>query len=106
MIVCTFKQLNDALTPLHQGDKAAIDRLHDIWKMGAPLPDSLVRDPRHFDERIDQPGNIVQRVVLPTQLVGWIMEVSKARGFAYTERQAYNMAIGRIDLGLDEWPVG
>ncbi len=97
----TFAALRDAMLPLHQGDKALIDRLHDVWRLGAPSPGSWVRDPAHFDERSEQVGNYVARLILPTKLATWIVEVSAIRGYPFHMRQALNIVYGRADYGFD-----
>jgi hypothetical protein len=94
-IMCTFFQLSAALEALHQGDKSDVARLHDIWKMGAPTPDSIIRNPREYDERKRQAGNVEKRIVFPSALVQWIQDVSARRGFPYNERQALAIALGK-----------
>lgn len=94
-IICTFHELAAALEPLHQGDKADISRLHDIWRLGAPTPDSIIRNPKDYDERKRQRGNLEKRIVFPTTLVQWIQDVSARRGFPYNEKQALALAEGK-----------
>lgn len=91
----TFYELVQATRALHQDDPAYVARLHDVWKRGAPTPDSILRDPRRYDERLIQPGNIEKRVILPSALAEWIMDASAARGFPYSREQALAMTQGR-----------
>lgn len=94
-----FWQLEAAMHPLHLGNPALVDRLHDVWKLGAPSPDSFNFEPAHFDERKPSEQGRVRRLILPTALAAWIVEVSAARGFPYTPRQALNLVEGRADYG-------
>ena len=100
-LLVPFRELLEALAPLHLYEKAYVDRLHDVWKLGAPTPDSIIRDPRAYDERQRQPGNVEKRIVFPTPLAQWIVEVSTARGMPYTMRQALGIANGEADYGLE-----
>lgn len=93
-LICTFKQLSDALFDLHLGHQADIDRLHDLWKLGAPTPDSIIRNPKGYDERKAQPGNLEKRIIVPTALTQWIMDVSTRRGMPLTAEQAAALASG------------
>ena len=100
-LLVTFVELLEALAPLHLHEKAYVDRLHDVWKQGAPTPDSIIRDPRAYDERKRQPGNVEKRIVFPTPLAQWVVETSTARGMPLTMRQALNMVNGKADYGLE-----
>lgn len=100
-LVVSWLDLYNALFDLHKGAKVYVDQLHDIWKFGAPSPDSIIRDPRHYDERLRQRGNVEKRVVFPTPLARWIEQTSAAWGHPYTHRQAMNMLYGVPDYGLD-----
>ncbi len=94
-LVVTFVELRDALAPLHLGRKSWVDSLHDVWKQGAPSPDSRVLVPDGYDERQTRPGNVEKRLVLPTPLAGWIVQVSAARGMPYTLAQALSVVAGQ-----------
>lgn len=100
LIVCRFDELSAAMFPLHGGDVDKIASLHDVWKLGAPSPESIVIDPRKFDERIDQRkiGNVVRRNVFPFQLAQWIVDMSKLRGHEYSLRQALDALRGKVSL--------
>lgn len=100
-IIATFVDLAAATAALHMNERRHLDTLHDVWKKGAPTPDSIVRDPKDYDERGTQVGNHVKRIVLPTMLASWIQDVSAARGMPLDYRQALNMAHGRADYGFD-----
>lgn len=101
-VFVTFRALVIVLYDLHLGQKAPIDRLHDVWKLGAPSPDSIVRDPRHYDERVRQAGNVEKRLLLPEPLAQWIEEASAARGMPLSSRQAMNMVFGEADYELEK----
>lgn len=101
-LIVTFYDLTALFEPLHQRDAGDIARLHDIWMQGAPTPDTRILNPKHYDERKRQPGNYEKRIVFPPLLAQWVMDVSKRRGFPYTERQVYNMLAGRADYGFDQ----
>ena len=53
VIMCQFWELVRDTEVLHQGDKDAIDRLHDIWRQGMPTPESIIlaHEYKGFDER-------------------------------------------------------
>lgn len=102
VMMCSFMQLVDATQSLHLGDRAHINRLHDVWKLGALTPDSVVKGHEYLgmDERQQQRHVRVRRIVLPSKLAEWMVDVSKARGMPYTYSQAYNIACGREDYGM------
>lgn len=58
--------------------------LHDVWKCGAPTPRSRTAL-RRYDERIVQAGVEIERVVFPTKLRAWVMDVARERGIEMTE---------------------
>lgn len=95
-LVLTWRELWEIMLPLHQREKAVLDSLHDIWKQGAPSPDSRILRPTHFDERLPQAGNVVKRLVLPTPLRKWIVEVSARRGYPYSDAQAAALLAGEV----------
>jgi hypothetical protein len=76
----TFRALAAALEPLHLWNKADVDRLHDIWKMAAPSPNSIIRNPTGYDPRLRQLGNVEKRLLLPTPLGQWVVDVTTRRG--------------------------
>lgn len=98
-LVTSFPDLCKALEALHRWEKARVASLHDVWLQGAPSPDSIIRVPAHFDERKRQPGNVVKRIVFPTPLAQWIVDVSAARGMPLTMRQGLAMVEGKEDYG-------
>ena len=101
-VICTFRMLSFALAPLHVWNLADVDRLHDVWKMGAPTPDSIVRNPVGYDPRKAQQGNVEKRIVLPSALEQWVQDVATRRGISATYEQAAGLidALGRgFDAG-------
>jgi hypothetical protein len=87
----TWRELLLATYPLHQMRKADVDRLHDVWKKGAPSPGSIVRNPKGYDERLAQAGNFEARLVFPKLLVKWVLETANAKGMNVTERDVRRM---------------
>jgi hypothetical protein len=98
----SFVDLYGMFAPLHMGVKKHVDTLSDVWKMGAPSPTSIIRNPKGYDERKVQPGNVEKRLLMYIPMAKWITEVSAERGMPYTMRQALNMLEGKADYGLDE----
>lgn len=90
----TFYQLSFALQRLHMGEQRHINTLHDVWLRGAPSPDSIVRNPKGYDPRVPQAGNVEKRLLLPKQISAWVEDVAKARGIACTPEQALTMIQG------------
>ena len=101
-IICTFIELARSLEPLHQNDRAMLADLQDIFKMGAPTPGSIIRNPRNYDERQQQDGNYVQRIVFPTVLAKWIYDAANKRGIPLQWFEAYNVAMGRSSYEIPE----
>lgn len=79
-LIITFHELSRNLAPLHQWHKADVDNLHDIWVKGAPTPNSIVRNPVGYDPRKFQPGNYEARIVIPSMLTQWVIDVCQRRG--------------------------
>ncbi len=95
-LTVTWRELCLAMAALHLFEKADVDALHDVWKFGAPLPESRVLNPVGYDERKAQRGNYEARVVFPMMLAKWIMDVSNRRGFPYNEAQAIALTQGQV----------
>ena len=74
-IAISFFQLAYAMRSVHQWHKPDVDRLHDIWKQGAPTPDSRLLDIKNYDPRKVQAGNVEKRIVLPTAFATWFKDV-------------------------------
>lgn len=100
-VFVSFVDMYGMFAPLHMGVKAHVDTLHDIWLMGAPSPNSIVLSPKGYDPRVMRPGDFECRLLMYIPLSQWIVDVSAARGFPYTVRQALNMLEGKADYGLD-----
>ena len=98
----SFVDLYGMFAPLHMGQKVHVDALHDCWLMGAPSPDSIVRNPKGYDPRKVQKGNDERRLLMYIPVAKWIVDVSTARSFPYTLKQALNILEGHADYGLDE----
>lgn len=98
----SFVDMYGIFAPLHMGVKKYVDGLSDIWKMGAPSPHSIIRNPKGYDERKVQPGNVEKRLLMYIPLAQWIVDVSTERGMPYTLKQAMNILMGKADYGFDE----
>jgi hypothetical protein len=79
-IIATFPELFYAMKTLHRFQKKHVDNLHDIWKRGAPTPNSRVKYTKGYDPRKSQPGNYEARIVFPTLLSKWIQETAHEIG--------------------------
>jgi hypothetical protein len=64
-LIMTYKQLEKALLPYCYAYKWGRDTIHDLWKMGAPMPDG---------------GGA--RLILPAQLRIWLSDVLTAQGLS------------------------
>lgn len=100
-VVVSFRALAAATAVFHHWERRWLDALHDVWKRGAPTPDSIIRHPQGYDERQDQPGNTVTHIIPPPLLAQWLHDVSAARGMPLDMRQCLNMTQGKTDLALD-----
>lgn len=81
----TWLQLYAITIPVHRNDGGAVKRLHDIWKVGAPSPQSRIQHTRGYDERKYTPGNYEARLVFPKLLMVWVKEESQRQGLAITD---------------------
>jgi len=100
-LFCTWLELCKAMEPLHQGNPADVNRLHDVWLDGVPAPEYKVAiQGARFDERTPRPGDHFKHIISPLPLAKWIQEVSARRGFPYSERQSVAIAMGEIDTGF------
>lgn len=81
-IICTYYDLAWALNPVHMFNKADMNRLHDVWKMGAPVPSSRIMQPKIYDPRIPQQhlGNVEKRIILRKPLAEWTQDVLQRNG--------------------------
>lgn len=93
VLICTFRELAYSLKVIHQWRKADVDRLHDVWKRGAPTPDSIVRNPKGYDPRKNQPGNVEKRIVIPNALSEWVADTATRHGQAISPTDAVQLVI-------------
>lgn len=86
---------------LHLWQKERVNELHDIWLRGAVTPTSRVLNPKHYDPRKVQPGNLEQRIVFPNLLLKWVRERAGAMGVQIQDEQALFLVsrVGRILAG-------
>ena len=83
MMQTNFNDLLKAFN--HLGlSRAEQARLHDVWKLGAPTPDSIIRDPKTYDERR---VNTVTRIFPGSWLHPAIREIADRRGIPLTQSE-------------------
>ena len=100
-LICTWLEAFKVFEPLHQGHKADIERLHDIFASSMPAPTWTVAVPgKVFDERNPKPGDNLAVVWNPLALIAWVKETSAKRGFPYNDRQSANLINGVEDYGF------
>lgn len=71
--IVTYAQLRKVLLPLCHGWTWAEDAMHDLWKMGAPVPVNPLpgQRPQDIEEK---------RILLPNQFIKWWHEVQQRMG--------------------------
>jgi hypothetical protein len=94
-LTLTWLELVQLTAPLHLFIKAEMDALHDVWKMGAPIPQSRILSPVGYDERKVQRGNYEARIIFPNSLAKWIVDVSARRGIPCDWMQAIAITQGQ-----------
>lgn len=67
-LILTYPELEAVVWPLVQFDAWGKDTIGDLWRMGAPTPQSIP----------NKPGE--KRVVFPGQLMKWISDVLTRKG--------------------------
>lgn len=73
--IVTFEELKRVLGPyLKIAGPSAILELHDLWKMGAPTPDS-------------GPGRVEKRILLPSQFNKWWNDLMRRYGMALSAKE-------------------
>ncbi len=65
-LIMTYPQLEAVLLPLTIGYAWGMDTIHDLWKIGAPTPDSTP-----ISEK---------RIIFPGQLIKWLDDVLTRQG--------------------------
>lgn len=66
----TIAELRAKLLPLTFGYKWGEDAIHDLWKLGAPVPVN--------------PGEAERRILLPKQFEKWFNDVAERKGLDTT----------------------
>lgn len=89
-IICSFYALCGSLQAIHLNVKADVDRLHDVWLIGAPVPSSRIMQPKIYDPRKPQAkqGNVEKRIVFPNLLAMWIKDCLERSGKEITLDEA------------------
>lgn len=67
-LIVTYQELRQKLLPITAGYKWGEGTILDLWKMGAPTPDSMIGS---YSER---------RIVFPGQLATWLADVLERQG--------------------------
>jgi len=83
MLVTSYSDLLTVFSHLVLS-RAEQANLHDVWKLGAPSPDSIIRNPKEYDERIT---HTVKRIIPGVWLHPFIREVSDRRGIPLTQSE-------------------
>jgi hypothetical protein len=96
----SFERLSLAMSPLHRWHTGPLARLHDVWLLGAPTPQSKVLT-KTYDERLPQAGVFIERVILPSQLESWIYDTATLHSIPITREQAKAVANG--DVSALKW---
>ena len=65
-LIMTYQELETVLMPLTIGYKWGRETIHDLWKIGAPTPDST---PAHE-----------KRIIFPSKLASWLGDVLERQG--------------------------
>lgn len=86
-VIASYRQLCYALRVLHMWNEADLKRLHDIYVLGAPTPNSRMLL-KTMDVRKVQPGNVEYRLILPKKLEAWVEDICKRRGITYQPGEA------------------
>jgi len=74
--IVSFAQLRATLLPVVSGFAWAEDSLHDLWKLGAPIP--------------GQPGQAERRILLPQKFLAWWGEVQQRMGVSTPGEMIYS----------------
>ena len=99
-ISLSFYELSLCTRAVHGWNKPDVDRLHDIWLRGAPTPNSRILNPKIYDPRAVQTGNVEKRLIIPKLFADWFDDVAKRRGFSLKADTAYQ-ALGRINRAFN-----
>jgi len=94
-VFVTFVDLCRVFAPLHLDDPVLVSDLHDVWKLGAPSPHTILRNPANYDERKRQAGNVEKRLLLPLPLMAWVRAASEKRGMPLSDAQAAALLSGK-----------
>ena len=65
-LILTYKQLEAAVWPIIAYDGWGKDTIGDLWRMGAPTPESTPQNEK--------------RIVFPSQLMKWLSDVLQRQG--------------------------
>ena len=67
-LMLTFAEALTVLLPVTAGYKWGEDTIRDLWKMGAPTPNSPLNTPQE------------RRIIFPGQLAKWLVDVLERQG--------------------------
>lgn len=95
VIVSDFNGLLRAFSPLIMGEKSEIENLYDIWKMGAPTPDSIILDVKNYrPEEHNQSYGRVKKVIPTLWLEKWLTDLATRRGIPLSSMEVKNILEG------------
>jgi hypothetical protein len=76
--IVSFDELTRKLWPYIGGWPWAVKELHDLWRMGAPLPNQILLPGQEGREK---------RILLPTQFAKWWQEVAGRHAIDLSARE-------------------
>lgn len=75
-ITATYEEIHAILYPLVMNDAWGKDTIHDLWKIGAPLPDGSGK-----------------RIIFPGKLASWLTDVLTRQGRPLTEAAQFYLQL-------------
>lgn len=73
-----------AFEPLTMNQRRHVADLYDIWKLGAPTPDSIIRDPKHYNPEKD---TTVKRIIPTIWLYKYLRDLAGQRGIPLSDSE-------------------
>ena len=88
---------------LHQGDKAEVEYLIDVWLACAPeinLAQKSILEKLPYEGYDPRTDYVTRRYVFGTTLFKWIKYISAKRGFPFADNQVRDMLEGKANYGI------
>jgi hypothetical protein len=89
--------------PFHQGEKAEVEYLIDVWLACAPevnIAQKAILDKLPYEGYDPRTDNISRRWVFGKTLFKWIKYISNKRGFPFEDFQIEAMLNGEANYGI------